>query len=64
MAKIYDTTQQSTALHIKNIYADNKLTDEAIHKKYLLVRQEGNRNVLRNIDHYNLDMIREPYILF
>ena len=57
LAKIYDTTQQNIALHIKNIYADNELAYEATHKKHLLVRQEGNRNVQRNIDHYNLDMI-------
>ena len=57
LAEIYDTTQQNIALHIKNIYTDKELTDEATHKKYLLVRQEGNRNVQRNIDHYNLDMI-------
>lgn len=57
LAEIYDTTQQNIALHIKNIYADNELAYEATHKKYLLVRQEGNRNVQRNIDHYNLDMI-------
>lgn len=57
LAEIYDTTQQNIALHIKNIYADNELADETTHKKYLLVRQEGNRNVQRNIDHYNLDMI-------
>ena len=41
LAEIYDTTQQNIALHIKNIYADNELTDEATHKKYLLVCQEG-----------------------
>ena len=57
LAEIYDTTQQNIALHIRNIYADKELADEATHKKYLLVRQEGNRNVQRNIDHYNLDMI-------
>lgn len=57
LAEIYDTTQQNTALHIKNIYADGELADAATHKKYLLVRQEGNRNVQCNIDHYNLDMI-------
>ena len=57
LAEIYDTTQQNIALHIKNIYADKELVDEATHKKYLLVRQEGYRNVQRNIDHYNLDMI-------
>lgn len=57
LAEIYDTTQQNIALHIKNIYANKELTDESTHKKYLLVRQEGSRNVQRNIDHYNLDMI-------
>ena len=57
LAEIYDTTQQNIALHIKNIYADKELADEATHKKFLLVRQEGNRNVQRSIDHYNLDMI-------
>ena len=41
LAEIYATTQQNIALHIKNIYADNELSDEATHKKYLLVRQEG-----------------------
>lgn len=45
LAKIYDTTQQNIALHIKDIYADGELADAATHKKYLLVRQEGNRNV-------------------
>jgi len=57
LAEIYDTTQQNIAQHIQNIYADNELSDEATHKKFLLVRREGNRNVQRNIDHYSLDMI-------
>ena len=33
------------------------ISDEGTHKKYLLVRQEGKRQVQREIDHYNLDMI-------
>ena len=58
LAEIYDTTQQNIALHIKNIYADRELSDdESTHKDFLLVRQEGNRQVQRNIVHYNLDMI-------
>ena len=39
-----------------NIYADGELNDST-HKDFLLVRQEGNRQVQRNIVHYNLDMI-------
>ena len=38
-------------------WADGELAIEAINKKILLIRQEGNRQVKRNIDHYNLDMI-------
>ena len=56
LAEIYCTTQQNIALHVKNIYADGEL-NESTHKDFLLVRQEGNRQVKRNITHYNLDMI-------
>ena len=57
LAEIYQTTQQNISLHQKGIYADGELDEEATHKKYLLVRQEGKRQVQREIDHYNLDMI-------
>lgn len=57
LAEIYDTTQQNIALHVKHIYADGELDDVATHKDFLLVRQEGNRKVRRNIVHYNLDMV-------
>lgn len=56
LAEIYDTTQQNIAQHIANIYRDNEL-DDATHKKFLLVQNEGARQVKRNIDYYNLDMI-------
>lgn len=56
LAEIYDTTQQNIAQHIAGIYRDNEL-DEVTHKKFLLVQTEGTRQVKRNIDHYNLDMI-------
>ena len=57
LAQIYATTQQNVSQHVKCIYADGELSDEATHKKFLLVRQEGSRQVKREIDHYNLDMI-------
>ena len=56
LAQIYDTTQQNIALHIANIYKDEELS-EGTHKKFLLVQTEGERQVKRNIEHYNLDMI-------
>ena len=57
LAEIYCTTQQNISSHIRNIYADGELSQEATHKKFLLVRQEGSRQVNRDIDHYNLDVI-------
>ena len=57
LAEIYNTTQQNISLHQKGSYADGELDESVTHKKYLLVRQEGKRQVHREIDHYNLDMI-------
>ena len=56
-AEIYKTTQQNISLHINNIYRDNELEKNSTNKEFLLVQNEGNRKVKRNIDHYNLDMI-------
>ena len=57
IADIYKTTQENISMHIKNIYKDNELNLDSTNKKFLLVQKEGTRNVKRNIDHYNLDMI-------
>ena len=57
LATIYQTTQENVSMHITNIYTDNELDKDGTYKKYLLVRQEGKRQVRRNIDHYNLDVI-------
>ena len=58
LVEIYQTTQQNISLHLQGIYGDKELDDdERTHKKYLLVRQEGKRQVQREIEHYNLDVI-------
>ena len=57
IAEIYKTTQENISMHIKNIYRDGELENNSTNKKILLVQAEGNRQVKRNIDHYNLDMI-------
>jgi len=44
-------------LHIKNIYKENELEKSSTIKKYLTVQKEGNREVTRDVEHYNLDMI-------
>ena len=57
LADIYCTTQENISMHIRNIYADRELDENRTYKKFLLVRQEGARQVKRNIDHYNLNVI-------
>jgi len=57
LAETYNTAQQNISLHQKDNYADGELDEAATHKKYLLVRQEGKRQVQREIGHYNLDMV-------
>jgi hypothetical protein len=57
IAMLFDTTQQNVSQHINAIIDEGELKKEATHKNFLLVRQEGNRSVKRQIEHYNLDMI-------
>ena len=57
LAEVYCTTQQNIAQHIANIYNDLEL-NEATHKKFLLVRHEGSRNVQRNIER---KILHKPY---
>jgi len=57
MAELFQTTKQNISLHIQNIYEEKELLPEATVKKYLTVRSEGNREVKRLLDYYNLDMI-------
>ena len=57
IAELFQTTQQNISQHIRNIYDEGELAPEATNKKFLSVRREGGREVQRNLDHYNLDMI-------
>ena len=57
MAELFQTTQQNISLHLQNIYEEGELGLEATHKKILSVRREGNRDVQRQLDFYNLDAI-------
>jgi hypothetical protein len=57
MAELFQTTQQNISLHLQNIYEEGELEPEATHKESLSVRTEGNREVSRNLEYYNLDAI-------
>ena len=57
LAELLATTPQNVTLHLKSIYADGELTEEATCKDFLQVRTEGSRTVERRLRHYNLDAI-------
>lgn len=57
IAELFDTSQQNVSLHLRNIYETGELDEGATYKKILLVRQEGERTVRRQVGCYNLDAI-------
>ncbi|MCA3017673.1 MAG: virulence RhuM family protein [Rhodocyclaceae bacterium] len=57
MSELFQTTPQNITLHLKSIYAEGELREEATCKPYLQVRLEGERTVQRQVRYYNLDMI-------
>ena len=57
LGDLFDTTRNNITMHIKDIYDSNELDEIATSKDFLLVQNEGNREVSRNVKYYNLDMI-------
>lgn len=57
MAELFDIKENTITYHIKEIYNTEELDIDSTTRKIRVVRKEGNRNVNRNIDFYNLDMI-------
>lgn len=57
LTELYQTTKQNISLHLQNIYDEGELDRESTVKKYLTVQQEGNRQVKRELDYYNLEVI-------
>lgn len=57
MAELYQVDVRTINEHISNIFADGELDETATIRNFRIVRQEGSRQVQREIKHYNLDMI-------
>jgi hypothetical protein len=57
MAELFQTTPQNITQHIRSVYAEGELDRDPTCKDFLQVRQEGERQVQRNLAHYNLDVI-------
>lgn len=55
--ELFETSIDNVSLHLKNIYSEGELDPNVTTKDFLVVRQEGSRNVKRKLKHYNLDAI-------
>jgi hypothetical protein len=57
MAQLFDVDVRTVNEHLKNIYDQGELVREATIRKFRIVQTEGNRDVSRNVEFYNLDAI-------
>ena len=57
MAALFERDKSTISRHIKNVYSDKELLPETTVAKFATVQKEGDREVERNLDYYNLDVI-------
>ncbi|MDF1757331.1 MAG: RhuM family protein [Legionellaceae bacterium] len=57
MADLFKKDVRTINEHIQNIYIEEELVQKSTIRKFRIVRCEGNREVARDIEHYNLDVI-------
>ena len=57
LVELYQTAKSTVSEHIKNIYSDEELSSDATVRKIRTVQKEGDREVSRELDYYNLDMV-------
>ena len=57
MAELFDKNQRTISEHINNIYDEGELDKNPTYRKFQLVQKEGGRNIVRDVEHYNLDVI-------
>ncbi len=57
IAELFNVTVATINEHIKNIYEERELEENSTIRKFLIVQKEGQREVKRDVKHYNLDMI-------
>ena len=57
MAELFQKDVRTISEHLQNIFEEGELASEATIRKFRIVRREGQRDVARVIEHYNLDAI-------
>lgn len=57
MATLYDVNVRTINEHIKKIYSDSELEEDATIRNFRIVQTEGSRQVTRDTKHYSLHMV-------
>lgn len=57
MAELFGTSKQNVSYHLQNIYKEGELHRDATVKEILTVQPEGDRQVSRSLEYYNLDVV-------
>lgn len=57
IVELFQSSKANISEHLKNIYKSEELIQSSTVRKFRTVRQEGNRQITRNLEYYNLDVI-------
>jgi len=57
MSELFDKDIRTVNEHIQNIYIDQEVEEGSTIRKFRIVQQEGSRQITREVDHYNLDVV-------
>jgi len=57
LTTLYNVSLPTINEHIKKIYADSELDENSTIRNFRIVQNEGNRQISREVKHYNLQMI-------
>ena len=57
LVDLYKSSKANVSEHIKNIFDESKLDKNSVVRKFRTVRTEGDRQVGRELEYYNLDII-------
>jgi len=55
--ELFDKTRRTVGGHIQNLYAEGELDESSTRRKFRLVQTEGSRQITREIEHFNLDVV-------
>ena len=57
MAELFDKDIRTVSEHIQNVYSEGELAKNSTIRNFRIVQNEGKREISRNVDFYNLDVI-------